>query len=165
MANWRSHRETAHFFEIGDFRRFWHYKNKERPSKGLDVKCHIRSACLDASRVWFSTGIHSINRASAWLWLKPKRPLKMAKMCTVSRLERQCATLCLFHAPTGGGWSPSRVSRAQRFMCSLPEPPKGVGKEGVGNSSTGLVSVQDWQPLLNPLLTLSKPDFARSPDS
>ena len=27
----------------------------------------------------------------------------MTKMCTVSRLERQFATLCLFHAPTGGG--------------------------------------------------------------
>ena len=32
----------------------------------------------------------------------------------------------------------------------LPEPPKRVGKEGVGNSSTDLVSVQDWQSLLNP---------------
>ena len=27
----------------------------------------------------------------------------MTKMCTVSRLERQFATLYLFHAPTGGG--------------------------------------------------------------
>ena len=27
----------------------------------------------------------------------------MAKMCTVSRLERQFATLYLFHAPTWGG--------------------------------------------------------------
>ena len=34
--------------------------------------------------------------------------------------------------------------------CFCPEPPKGVGNEGVGNSSTDLVSVQDWQPLLSP---------------
>ena len=33
---------------------------------------------------------------------------------------------------------------------SIPEPPKGVGKEGVGKPSTDLVSVQDWQLLLNP---------------
>ena len=33
----------------------------------------------------------------------PTKPLKMAKMCTVSTLERQFATLYLFHAPTGGG--------------------------------------------------------------
>ena len=52
------------------FSAFWHYKNKERLSKGLDVKWHIPSTCLDASRKWFSTGIYSINRASAWLWLK-----------------------------------------------------------------------------------------------
>ena len=32
-----------------------------------------------------------------------KKPLKMAKMCAVSRLERQFATLYLFHAPTGVG--------------------------------------------------------------
>ena len=32
---------------------------------------------------------------------KPKRTLKMAKMCAVSRLERQFATLCLFHTPVG----------------------------------------------------------------
>ena len=49
--------------------------------------------------------------------------------------------------------------------CIDQEPPKGVGKEGVGNSSTDLVSVQDWQPLLNPWLTLGKPDFVRSPGS
>ena len=39
----------------------------------------------------------------------------MAKMCTVSRLERQFATLYLFHAPTfrgGGGPKKSRqISR------------------------------------------------------
>ena len=30
----------------------------------------------------------------------PREPFKMAKMCMVSRLERQFATLYLFHAPT-----------------------------------------------------------------
>ena len=34
------------------FSAFWHYKNKERLSKGLDVKWHIPSTCLDATRVW-----------------------------------------------------------------------------------------------------------------
>ena len=42
---------------------FWHYKNEERLSNGLDVKWHIPSTCLDASRKWFSTGIYSINKA------------------------------------------------------------------------------------------------------
>ena len=36
----------------------------------------------------------------AW---KSKQPLKMAKMCTASKLERQFATLYLFHASMGGG--------------------------------------------------------------
>ena len=52
----------------GSFSAFWHYKNKERLSRGLDVNWHIPSTCLDASRKWFSTGIYSINRASGWLW-------------------------------------------------------------------------------------------------
>ena len=59
-------------------------------------------------------------------------------------------------------WASRDMMLARRLN---PEPPEGVGKEGVGNSSTDLVSVQDWQPLLNPWLTLSKPDFARLPDS
>ena len=41
----------------------------------------------------------------------------------------------------------------------IREPPKGVGKEDVGNLSMDLVSVQVWQPSLNPWSTLSKPDF------
>ena len=41
-----------HFFwsKMGHFRRFG-TKNKERLSRGLDVKWHIPSACLDAFRV------------------------------------------------------------------------------------------------------------------
>ena len=62
----------------GSFSAFWHYKNKERLSKGLDVKLHIPSTCLDASRKWFSTGIYSINRASEWPW-HPRNPLKWPK--------------------------------------------------------------------------------------
>ena len=52
MANWRSRRETVHFFLVqdGSFSAFWHYKNKERLSRVLDVKWHIPSTCLDASR-------------------------------------------------------------------------------------------------------------------
>ena len=38
------------------FSAFCHYKNKERLLKGLDVKWHIPSTCLDASRMWFSSG-------------------------------------------------------------------------------------------------------------
>ena len=48
----------------GPFSAFRHYKNKERLSRGLDVKWHIPSICLDFSRKWFSTGIYSINRVS-----------------------------------------------------------------------------------------------------
>ena len=55
------------------FSAFWHYKNKERFSKGLDVKWHIPSTCLDASRMWFSTGISSIKRTFKWLYLKTRQ--------------------------------------------------------------------------------------------
>ena len=51
----------------GSFPRFWHYKNKERVSRGLDVKWHIPSTCLNASKKCFSIGIYSTNRASEWL--------------------------------------------------------------------------------------------------
>ena len=70
MANRRSHRETVHFFgpKWAIFG-FWHYKNKERVSRDLDVKWHIPSTCLDAFKKWFSIGIYSMNRASEWLWL------------------------------------------------------------------------------------------------
>ena len=43
----------------GSFSAFRHYKNKERLSRGLDVKWHIPSSCLDASRKWSSTGIRA----------------------------------------------------------------------------------------------------------
>ena len=52
---------------------FWHHKNKERLSRGLDVKWHIPSTCLDAPRKWFSTGIYSINKASNWLCLETQQ--------------------------------------------------------------------------------------------
>ena len=70
-ANWRSHRECVHFFGpkwviFGVLA----LQTKERLSRGLDVKWHIPSTSLDASRKWFSTGIYSINRAFKWLWLE-----------------------------------------------------------------------------------------------
>ena len=34
----------------GSFSAFWHYKIKDRHSRGLDVKWHIPSTCLDASK-------------------------------------------------------------------------------------------------------------------
>ena len=39
----------------------------------MDVKWHIPSTCLDASRKWFSTGISSINRTFKWLCLKTRQ--------------------------------------------------------------------------------------------
>ena len=58
-----------------------------------------------------------------------------------------------FHAAKSAfsvlGLAPREVPR-KGSLGFVQEPPKGVGKEGVGNSSTALVSVQDWQPLLNP---------------
>ena len=98
--------KTVHFFwsKMGHFRRFWHYKNKERVSKGLDVKWHIPSTCLDASRkvvfYW------NLQHKQGFRWAvarNPSKALKIAKMCTVSRLECQFATLYLFHAPTRTG--------------------------------------------------------------
>ena len=38
----------------GSFSRFLYYKNKERISRGLDVKWHIPSICLDAFTEWVS---------------------------------------------------------------------------------------------------------------
>ena len=38
------------------FSAFWHYENKERPLRGSDVKCHIPSTCLDASKKWLLLG-------------------------------------------------------------------------------------------------------------
>ena len=72
MANWRSHMETVHFFFVqnGSFSAFWHYKNKERLPRGLDVKWNIPSACLNGSRGEFSIGTHSTKRASEWFWLE-----------------------------------------------------------------------------------------------
>ena len=61
------------FARNGSFSAFWNYKNKERLPRGLDVKWHIPSTCLDASKVWVSIGIHSINRTSEWLWLKSQQ--------------------------------------------------------------------------------------------
>ena len=52
----------------GSFSAFLHYKNRDRVSRGLDVKWRIPSACLDASKKRFSTRIHSIDRVSKWLW-------------------------------------------------------------------------------------------------
>ena len=58
----------------GSFSAFWHYKNQERLSRGLGVKWHIPSTCLDASRKWFfSTGIYSIKRAFEWLCLETQQ--------------------------------------------------------------------------------------------
>ena len=57
MANWRSHRETVHFLvQNVSCSAFWHYKNKERFLRGLDVKWHIPSTCLDASKSDFLLG-------------------------------------------------------------------------------------------------------------
>ena len=72
VATWGSQRETMHFF--GSFSAFWHYKNKERLSRGLDVKWHVPSTRLAGSRKWFSTGICSINRASSAMAGSPETP-------------------------------------------------------------------------------------------
>ena len=71
MANWRSYSRTEHFFGLKSaIFGVLPLRNKERLSKGFDVKWHVPSTCLDASRMWFSIGIYSINRTSELLWLK-----------------------------------------------------------------------------------------------
>ena len=57
----------------GSFSAFWHYKNRERLLMGSDIKWHIPSTCLDASKKRFSIGIYSINRASERLWLETQQ--------------------------------------------------------------------------------------------
>ena len=43
-----------HFFgQNGSFSAFWHYKNKDRLSRSLEVKWHIPSNCLDDSKSGF----------------------------------------------------------------------------------------------------------------
>ena len=58
---------------------FWHYKNRERLSRGLDVKWHVPPTCLDASKKWVSIGIYSINRVSEWKARNPRSPSKWPK--------------------------------------------------------------------------------------
>ena len=83
----------------GSFLAFWHHKNKERLSRGLEVKWHIPSTCPDASEKWFSIGIYGINWDSVWPCLETHEGPQAGQMCT----ERRLAALYLFHTPTGIG--------------------------------------------------------------
>ena len=71
----------------GSFSAVWHCENKDRLSRGLDVKWHIPSTRLDASRKWCPTGIYSINRASEWLRLETLQTPQMAKMCSAKTMK------------------------------------------------------------------------------
>ena len=55
MASWCSRKETGHFFAFsaqnGSFSAFWHYKNNERLSRGLDRKWHIPLLVLMLQKV------------------------------------------------------------------------------------------------------------------
>ena len=111
------------------FSAFWHYKNKERLSKGLDVKWHIPSTCLDASRMWFTTGIYSINRASAWLWLKTQETPQNRQ--NVHRF--QVRTPICHIVPVSRAYPPPKFSNfaaetlpAPRRPPSLKPPPLGI---------------------------------------
>ena len=77
---------------------FWHYRNKERVSRGLDVRWHVPSTCLDASKRGFYIGSHSMNRPSDCLWLETQEAGRMDKMCAASGLEHQ------FSEEAMGGW-------------------------------------------------------------
>ena len=122
MANWRFYRETVHFF--GPKWSYWRFTIKRkirRDFRGvLDAQGTFLLLVLMPPKGGFSIGIHSINRASEWLEIQ--ETLKMAKMCTVFRLERQFATLYLFHAPTSIGFrcfSPQGTKQREDRQASL----------------------------------------------
>ena len=68
--------------------------------EGSEVKLHIPSPCLAASKNGLLLEFKAMKRVPPGYDLKPKRELKMVKTCVASRLERQFATLCLTtHTP------------------------------------------------------------------
>ena len=75
----------------GLFSPSWHCKDKERVSRGIDVESHMSSTCLNALKKR-SSGNYSIETQQT----------SLGKMCTVSSLEHQFATLHLSHVPTTG---------------------------------------------------------------
>ena len=63
MANWRSHKETVHFFGPK-------LQQEGETFEGLGRKMAHSSTCLDTSRKCLFTGICGISGASEWLWLE-----------------------------------------------------------------------------------------------
>ena len=55
------------------------------------------------------------------------RNLKMGKKWTASGLERQVATLCLFHAPKGGGGGRGKENKTQRKRMKRERDEQGRG--------------------------------------
>ena len=98
------------------FSAFWHYKNKEGLSKGLDVKWHVPSTCLDGSRMWFSTGICSINRASAWLWLKTQETPQNGQNVHRFQVRTPICHIVPVSRAYGGGGVPILFLRARGFF-------------------------------------------------
>ena len=70
----------------------------------------------------------------------------MAKMCTASRLERQFATLCLFHAPTR---IPPLCSFSENFSLPFPpQPPKTFPVPGALCSGKSKISEEPSQGMV-----------------
>ena len=120
--------------KMGQFRRFGTTKIR------WDFSLFRRKMVLFFHFSWclqkevFSIGIHSINGLPCGYGWKPKKPVKMANMCTVSRLERQFAILYLFHAPTG---DPLEKLVFRGFLQWGPSPVSNLGRSGVSKRKEG----------------------------
>ena len=113
--------ENANLVQNGSFSAFWHYKNKEGRSRGLDVNWYIPSTCLDASRKWFSTGIYSINRASGWLWPENEEtPENDQKVHGFQVRTPICHIVPVSRAYGGGGLFPLRASFSWLIVVLRP---------------------------------------------
>ena len=99
MANWRFHRENAHFLLV--MSAFWHYENKKkRVLRGSNIKCTFLVLDFTLPRSGFLLDFTACTKVPAGHGYNLKKPLKMS---TVARLKRQFATLYVLRASTGGG--------------------------------------------------------------
>ena len=78
--------------------------------------------------------MYSINKGSKWLRLETEETPGM-DICAVSRLQRQFATLHLFHTPTGEGCLPlsSSFLEAPPSLCENLYLPKRKSPDNIAD--------------------------------
>ena len=101
----------------------WHYKDRERFWGALEVKWHIPSPCLPASKMLFS-GIYSIARGSDWLWQETQETPQNGQDVHGFQVE---TPICHISEVSKRGWRTEGVGaknpfKGQRFrplFCTL----------------------------------------------